>query len=155
MDEALAVEALSGQGQIHAVGLDVHPEAEIGAAVILHDVLQHRAAAADAVHIDVLLRDLDVLGAAHELLIRRPSMCDHVKTVRSLNEQFRRQYAVSHAVFIDRQLHAAAHHAEVIPECLVQSHARRRCDGEFVVLLRADHIRAVDRDGEGARFAGG
>ena len=38
MDEAIAVEGLSGQGQIHAVGLKVHHKAELGAAVILHGV---------------------------------------------------------------------------------------------------------------------
>ena len=131
------------------MGFEIHAKGELGAAVILHDVLQYCAAAADAVHIDVLLRDPDALGGAHGLLIRRISTYAQVKVVRIQVVPLRRHHAVPHAVLIDCQLHAAALAAGVKPELLVEGHAVRGRDGEFVVLLRADHIRAVDRDDGG------
>ena len=147
LDEAVHLEGLAAQGERLAVGLGVHANGVIAAADIFHGVLLHRAAAADAVHVEVLRRDLDGLGSGHGSTVPISSVCGQCEAVRLQIVPFRRHHAVSHAVGIHGQIGTAALHAGVIPELLVEGHAVRGRDGEFVVLLRADHIRAVDGDG--------
>ena len=147
LDEAVHGEGLAAQGEILAVGLDVRHRIAALAAVIGDGVLLHRAAAADAVHIDVLRRDLHGLGSGHGRSVCRISMCGQCEAVRLQIVPIRGHHAVSHAVGIHGQIGTAALHAGVIAELLVEGHAVRGRDSEFVLLPRADHIRAVDGDG--------
>ena len=147
LDKAVHREGLAAQGESLAVGLDVRHRIAALAAVIGDGVLLHRAAAADAVHIDVLRRDLNGLGSGHGRSVCRISMCGQCEAVRLQIVPIRGHHAVSHAVGIHGQIGTAALHAGVIAELLVEGHAVRGRDSEFVLLPRADHIRAVDGDG--------
>ena len=144
VDEALAVEALSGQGQIHAVGLDVHPEAEIGAAVIGDGVFRLCAAGADAVHEDVLLQNLDGLGRGRGLSVRRRAVHRQLKGVRIAIVRGRYRAIADTAVGPVPARIAAVFSASIVE--IRDFRALRRRGGELIALLRADHIRAADRE---------
>ena len=103
-----------------------------------------RAAAADAVNENVIALDLNGLFGGQRLSVRGRSFGHKLEAVSLQAVPFRAHHAVPHAVIIQRQIRAAAHHAGVIPELLADGHALRRRDGEFAVLQHADRIRSVD-----------
>ena len=144
LDIAITVEGFSGKSQIHAADFDIRQKGKSTAAVILHGVPIYRTATADAVDEDVVRRDLNGLGSDHGFLIRRPSMCRQFKSVCLQVIPFRGHHAVSHTIFIQRQSTASALASGIKSEPTGEGYAVRCSDGEFVLLLRADHIRSAD-----------
>ena len=71
-------------------------------------------------------------------------MCRQFKSVCLQVIPFRGHHAVSHTIFIQRQSTASALASGIKSELTGEGYAVRCSDGEFVLLLRADHIRSAD-----------